>query len=158
MKRYAAPSLIVGVYLMLLFGLWSGLASWIVTHLPANRVSEAAANLNLYGHQFVYLNAIAFTAGVFWVARTKSLSPTSQYLAPTILAAGLTFVVALVTLLVVQAIPSPGPLAFSSIGSLIYWADCVVPGLIAAQLFRVPKSDRHPMKSVAFQAAPSNTR
>jgi hypothetical protein len=158
MKRYAAPSLIAGLYLMLLFGLWGSLASSIVTHLSAERVSEAAANLNLYGHQFIYLNAVAFTAGVLWVARTKSLSPASRYLVPTILAVGLTFVVAVMSLLLVRAIPGPGPLAFSSMGSLIYWADCVAPGLLAAQLFRFPRSDRYPMNSVVIQAAPSNTR
>jgi hypothetical protein len=64
----------------------------------------------------------------------------------------------IVSQLLIQAIPNPNTLAFSSTGLLVYWTDCVVPGILAAQLFRLPKTDRYPSNLVAIEAAPSNTR
>jgi hypothetical protein len=137
--RFARVLFLSTIYALLVLLIWNQIAGWILTHASASKVTADNLNgLRQFRLLFVLGNSLTFAAAVLWLARIRTFSPLGRYLVPTILAVGITFVIALAAM-IVEDIPSPGEFVATRAGTLFYWMDSVIPGLLSAQLFRLPR-------------------
>jgi hypothetical protein len=137
--RFARVVALSIIYMLLVLLIWNHLAEWMISHASASKLSADNLNsLRQFRLLFVLGNSLAFAAALLWLARTRTFSPLGRYLIPTTLAVCITFVIALVVM-IAEAIPSPGEFVATKAGILFYWMDSVIPGLLSAQLFRLPR-------------------
>jgi hypothetical protein len=125
------------IYLGLVFVIGRQTSDWTISHTTGPTAGALTSqDAKRAGVLFVIANSLVFAGSLLWFARTRQFSPIARYLVPTVLAVVLTYIV-LIPVAMIKIFPNPNAFVSNADG-LVYWLDTVLPGIVAAQLFRFP--------------------
>jgi hypothetical protein len=128
------------IYVLLLSSLWIKLSDLLLAYGPSRAdIPDPAGTYRQSGMIFVTLNSSGFALTLLSFSRTRSFSPVSRYLVPVFFGVLLSAIVTVLLLFFYDFVPYFGPLAVTTMGSFVFIAHLIVPGLLAGQLFRFPR-------------------
>lgn len=144
----ARAAIIAIEYLLTLAILWLIIGNWLIANLPPAHLATgtaqipSATDIATFGPTVIYPNALAFGITAIWFSRRRTFAPLARYLVPSVLAAILTYPVALVILYLLSWVlyllwPMPRALVL-----ILLCVPATLPGLLTAQLLRWPRVER----------------
>ena len=131
------------LYLLALILIWNGVSSWLVTSLQGEpKYANMSSVLKPFGIEFVSLNALGFASTALWLARSRSFAPFARYVVPLFIALYLTLPMTLIVTYVVALVVVALRAAGKQQAWMMTYLGSIIPGMIAGQLLRFPRSSR----------------
>lgn len=141
--RYLRALALSILYLFALMLIWNGVSNWLVTLLQGEpKYANISSVLKPLGIEFVTLNALGFASTSLWLARSRSFAPFARYVVPLFIALYLTLPITLIVTYVVALLVVALQAAGKQQAWMMTYLGSIIPGMIAGQLLRFPRSSR----------------